>query len=68
MYLFFDSIYNTLEDIGQDNIIEFSHKETPVLRYAILTHEMAVYGTLDAGEACYLAKTMEEAVEELEEY
>lgn len=68
MYLFFDSLYTTLEDIGHDNIQEFSHKDTPQLRYAIVTNEEAVYSVLDAGEACYIAKTMEEATSELEEY
>lgn len=68
MYRFFDSLYNTLEDIGQDNITEWSHKEEPKQVYAIVTNEEAVYSVLDASEASYIAKTLEEAQEELEWY
>lgn len=68
MYRFFDRLFGTLNHIGQDNITEWSHKETPVLVYAILTHEEARIQTIDANDASYIAKTLEEAQEELSYY
>lgn len=66
MFLFFDYLYETVEQIGEEVLSDWSHKETPELQYCVMDIE-------DAGEVemstqfVSLYSSEAEAIEELEE-
>lgn len=39
MYLFFDYLYESLEQIGEETVSEWSHKEVPILKFCVIDIE-----------------------------
>lgn len=67
MYLFFDYLYETLEQIGEEVISDWSHKEVPVLRYCIIDNDMKEEKEFSC-QGVWLYKNLADAEQELKDW
>lgn len=67
MYMFFEYLYETLEQIGEETLSEWSHKETPKKVYCVINVEDKAEKEL-AMQWAWVYKTLEEAEEALKEW
>lgn len=67
MYLFFDYLYETLEQIGEETLSDWSHKEVPTLQFCVIDIEDHNEKELDS-VGIYMADSMADAVQEMNDW
>lgn len=67
MYLFFDYLYESLEQIGEETLSDWSHKEKPKKVYCVINVDDKDEKELSTQWA-WVYKTLKEAEDELREW
>ncbi|WP_277587535.1 hypothetical protein [Psychrobacillus antarcticus] len=67
MYLFFDHLYESIEQIGEEVLSDWSHKEVPRLKFCVIDIKDQDEKELNS-EGIYMANTMNEAEQEMNDW
>jgi len=67
MYLFFDYLYESVEQIGEEVLSDWSHKETPKKRFCVIDVEDVNEKELST-QGVWLYDNLEDAEQELKDW